>query len=130
MNKFMVIVGLLLSSMVHAEIGFDKFEHVGVSAGLNFAFYYALSRGMGGEVRIRPGVLVMSSMMTGMIGVIKEVTDTSKSSPNLDTGDLAADAIGIAISAATIYAIDIYGKKDKDFSVQFSGNKLVLGWRF
>lgn len=124
-----LIVMMSLAHLSYAEIGADKFAHAGVSAGLNLTFYTLFSNALGREVGIRPGALVMSSMLTLGIGLMKEVDDSVVThSPYLDGGDLAADLVGIGVSALGIYLVDIHGQKD--MTIGYKDNRLVVGWRF
>lgn len=121
---------MLLCSAGFAEIGADKFEHAGVSAALNGLTYTLCTGALGRSVDIRPGCLVASTFMTGMVGVLTEVNDSVNThSPTLDTGDLAADAVGLAVSALVIYTIDIHGQKDGP-KVGYKNNMLTIGWNF
>lgn len=129
MRRLLTTLLLLLSNWAWSEIGIDKFEHVGVSAGLNVAFYTLFSGALGRGIDIRPGALVMSSVLTLGIGFMKEADDSYRMHvPTLDGGDLAADMIGVGISALGIYLVDIRGKKD--MQVGYKDNRITIGWRF
>lgn len=120
---------LLFCGSLQAEMGFDKVEHVAVSAGLNTAFYTLFTGGLGRGTDIRVPCLVASSALTLLVGFTTEVNDSvTTRSPTLDGGDFAADVVGVAASSLAIWLLDIKGQ-DK-VQLGFKENRLTIGWRF
>lgn len=121
-----LLVLLFISPVAKAEPAM----HVGVSAGLNTALYTLCTGAMNRQVDLRLGCLGVSTFMTGMAGLLTEVNDsTIQHTPNLDTGDLTADIIGLVISGVIIYAVDIHGQEEKKVFVGYKNNMLMVGWR-
>lgn len=109
--RLALILGLMTQS-VNAEVGTDKFAHLGVSYALNMTFYGIFKKGMHLESDERLGALVMSIPIVFMMGLAKEALDCDaqyyryNGKCNFDMGDMGANLVGIGLSSLTIFVFD------------------------
>lgn len=105
----LALLGALTTTTLKAEVGSDKFAHVGMSALLTTGTYLFLSGFTGREVQLRGPALIGASAFALGIGLAFEVADAQNGW--IDGGDMAANIIGVALSATLIYTLDIHDIK-------------------
>lgn len=131
--SFVLAVSIMVCSSSYA-VEQDKALHFGVSTGINTATYVVLSGMLGRGTDVRVPALVVSSLLTLGVGFVKEFDDAAQREQlgqkfQIDGGDMAANMIGIAVSAAAIYFIDIHNSKSSH-SLKVNSSGAQFAYKF
>ena len=103
--KYLLLLAILLAAPIKAEIGADKFAHIGTSAAINGMVYLTMSAFTGREQEQKLPSLIGASIFTFSLGLAFKVMDAQNG--YIDGGDMLANGIGIVTSATLIYLLDI-----------------------
>jgi len=105
--KFKVIALILLHQTQAMALGNDKLAHVAVSAGLTTALYLTMSAFTGRENKTKKAALLSAIAMGLAVGLAKESVDSMvRGDRHIDSGDMAANALGVGLAAAGIVLLD------------------------
>jgi hypothetical protein len=125
MKKLTILAMLLIpTAQAYGEVDGNSVLHFGVSATINSVLYLSLSRAMKLEREEKLPLLIGTSAFTLVVGLGMEAADSiERNDRNIDLADMGANVLGVGLSAAAIYFLDIDNVKP-------TATGLQIGWEF